>query len=428
MTLVFHAISTQVLPTALNQPASYPKEIKDERPTRQERPEYTEFRTLDGEVTGLSKAGRTNTPEYQTTYGAWSALAKTLRTDLRPEGITPELSETERLKALDRHGSLRWIPGAAKLELKMNTPLQLTSEQQGRLVMTGTSGSAFYFHQYAQLMADQWSMTVNHQALRLALLATFVGQGHHSVPEVMAGSAVYGHLAAVEELQMPARDSRTAPDWGHYRDIGPLTEAELRTHVAIDGKFPDERAAEYRASLTSPDVEMTEANPVPKRRRGDDSDDDTDMLDPKRERQGTSPAVPENSPYSQPGRREPEQVTPTDRPVTPEQWSGWKWAPGREDVPPPARIRTERFDPRPTRTTPGRTPAPRTAAAAACWTAGPPSSTPRCSASTSPRRTAGRAERYAWSRSPCPWPPTARTPRPRSQPCGTGCRVSSTPT
>ncbi|UUU44120.1 hypothetical protein [Streptomyces sp. NBC_00162] len=345
MTLVFHAISTQVLPAALNQLASYPKEIKDERPTRQERPEYTEFRTLDGEVTRLSKAGRTNTPEYQTTYGAWSALAKTLRTDLRPEGITPELSETERLKALDRHDSLRWIPGAAKLELKMNTPLQLTSEQQGRLVMTGTSGSAFYFHQYAQLMADQWSMTVDHQALRLALLATFVGQGHHSVPEVMAGSAVYGHLAAVEELQMPARDSRTAPDWGHYRDIGPLTEAELRTHVAVDGKFPDERAAEYRASLTNPDVEMTDANPVPKRRRSDDSDDDTDMLDPKRERQGTSPAVPENSPYSQPGRREPEQVTPTDRPVTPEQWSGWKWAPGREDVPPPARIRTERFDP-----------------------------------------------------------------------------------
>ncbi|MGO4752672.1 hypothetical protein AB4212_29390, partial [Streptomyces sp. 2MCAF27] len=42
--------------------------------------------------------------------------------------------------------------------------------------------------------------------------------------------------------------TRQAPDldyidnWGRYRRIAPLTEAELREHVATDGRFPDEHA------------------------------------------------------------------------------------------------------------------------------------------------------------------------------------------
>lgn len=70
-----------------------------------------------------------------------------------------------------------------------------------------------------------------------------------------------------------------------------------------------------------------------------------DDRDPKRERQGGSPGVPEDSPNSRPGQLRPEHVSPADRPVTADRWSAWTWTPGRDDVPPPARVRTERFDP-----------------------------------------------------------------------------------
>ncbi|MGW5848688.1 WXG100-like domain-containing protein [Streptomyces sp. NPDC055254] len=357
MTLIFCAISSQVLPQSLGHAIGYPKAISDERKDRHDRPEYREFRRLEAEVTGLSKARQTDSDDYKNAYEAWSELAKKLRTDRKPEEVTPPLSSAEWAKSVDRRGSLRWIPGAAKLHLPMGASLQKTSSQHGRLVMTGTSGSGFYFHQHAQLMVDQWEMTIDHQALRLALIATFVGQGHHSLPEVMAASSLFGHLSAIDGLHTPTLDRAGIPDWRHYRTIGSLSEEELRTRVAVDGKFPDERVAEYRASLT-PDVEMvttairhvdlTDANPLPKRRRGDDGNgdgEDTERMQTKRDRHDGSPSVPEHSPVSQPGQKEPVQVTPTDQPVAPERWSEWKWTPGRQDVPPPAHIRNERFDP-----------------------------------------------------------------------------------
>lgn len=73
--------------------------------------------------------------------------------------------------------------------------------------------------------------------IRAGMIATSLSAGHHSFHEVMRGAQL-----ALESLpgHDPALDYRD--NWGRYWNVHPLTEQELREHVARDGLFPDEHA------------------------------------------------------------------------------------------------------------------------------------------------------------------------------------------
>jgi hypothetical protein len=51
-------------------------------------------------------------------------------------------------------------------------------------------------------------------------------------------------------------------NWGRYRRIAPLTEDELRTHVAADGRFPDEHALGL-LGLLDPPADQAPPGPSP---------------------------------------------------------------------------------------------------------------------------------------------------------------------
>ncbi|WP_030591569.1 hypothetical protein [Streptomyces anulatus] len=80
--------------------------------------------------------------------------------------------------------------------------------------------------------------------IRAGMIATSLSAGHHSFHEVMRGAqlaldGIPGHDPALDYQD----------NWGRYWNVHPLTEQELRDHVARDGLFPDEHA---RALLDTP--------------------------------------------------------------------------------------------------------------------------------------------------------------------------------
>ncbi|MFG3345741.1 hypothetical protein ACGF1Z_11850 [Streptomyces sp. NPDC048018] len=363
MTLFFNSISSLALPQRIQQNPSYPGSLTQERPQRHANPDLDTYRTAEKRIPELRRTGA-DPRELQRLNDQWQALDSVLR-PFREADAVPSLSATERRLALNSSGKLRWIPGGSRFTLDMSSALQRESEARGRLVTAGTSGSGYSFHRYAQLMADRWGIAVDHRTLRLAVIATFVGQGHHSLPEVLAGSSAFaetlGHLYPgrddIASLRMPAPGD--APGRDHYRLLGLLPEEDLRAHVAERGLFPDEIAEEYRQQLfrefaareaaadpDAMDVDVEEpgtpADAGTGTKRSREGEDDRNR---KYRRDDGSPAVPEDSPHSLPGRLRPEEVAPAVRPIAVERWAAWSWTPGRQDVPPPARVRTERFDP-----------------------------------------------------------------------------------
>ncbi|WP_306327804.1 hypothetical protein [Streptomyces venezuelae] len=403
MALFFNAISSKALGTRIGYSPPPATSITDERVFRKDNPRFVEYRQLTRELPTLRKkvsampdgteeqreAKRSEQERFDKLDRTWKQLAADLKS-FKEADIVPRLSERERPLALNSKKEVRWIPGGARYRL---TPDFLYMKQtQGYLATAGTSGSGFMFHRYLQLMSDRgWFRDANsgpkpkidHRTLRLAIIAAFLNQGHHTLPEVMAGSAAFvDYYRAkhpgqelppdIEALQAPA------PGRDYYRSMRLVHEEDLRSHVADDGKFPDEIADEKMAELrrkyqdqeedetepagsASMDVDMDLDEPVSQpqpdsSRRKRDADGDVVMRDPnKRPRRGgddsdddtgdTAANVPENSPHTQPGLRRPEEAVPVERPVTADRWASWRWSPGREDVPPPARVRTERFDP-----------------------------------------------------------------------------------
>ncbi|GAA2920776.1 hypothetical protein GCM10010518_04570 [Kitasatospora cinereorecta] len=370
MTLLFSAIASGALPARLGAPAGYPQSIQEERKQRGENPDAKEYSDLDKRRRAMGTA-EWNAPEHARLNERWRALDSVLR-PFKAEEVKPPLSSTERNLAVDDRGMMRWNPGGSSLTIEMGQPFQRGAEQAGRLVRSGTSGSAYYFHRYAQLMADRWGLRIDHRNLRLAIIATFVSEGHHSLPEVLAGSSAFAERYGERESYRARRDIRPllvpvrepSPNWDHYRDLAPLSEDQLRRYVARGKLFPHEIAENYRSELAerrernarrgseedSRDPgDMDVDTPAVKRSfpfdgNGSDGDGDVDMQS-KRRRPGDSPNVPEGSPHTLPGQLRPEEVSPADRPITADRWSAWRWTPGRQDVPPPAPVRTERFDP-----------------------------------------------------------------------------------
>ncbi|WP_234314857.1 lonely Cys domain-containing protein [Streptomyces sp. NRRL F-5135] len=202
--------------------------------------EYVASRPPSQEMTAYEElSGRPDrTPEEQ---ARMAEAERTLRTPVRPEDLSPPLSEAER--ALMPDDGVPWIPGTNRFDIAMDTRPQSEAELNGGLVLAGTSGSAHRLMSQAAKMRDAWGLDVDLGLVRLALMAEMLQARHHSLDEIMRGSQMVFDRLRQSGDAVPA-DLDYVNNWGRYWRIAPLTEAELREHVAVDGKFPDEHATE----------------------------------------------------------------------------------------------------------------------------------------------------------------------------------------
>ncbi|WP_346139900.1 hypothetical protein, partial [Streptomyces virens] len=169
-------------------------------------------------------------------------LEALVRTPLRPWEVRPPLSPAERRLAV-RDGVLLWSPAGQTHTLPMVADFQARSEDSGGLVLTGTSGSAYRIITHVARLTRLAGVPVDLGLIRSGLAGVLVGVGHHSFHEVMVGAQ-----HALDEFDRSAA-SVYVNNWGRYWDVHPLTEEELRTHVAREGLFPDEHARALLAAL-----------------------------------------------------------------------------------------------------------------------------------------------------------------------------------
>ncbi|MFE1458931.1 lonely Cys domain-containing protein [Streptomyces sp. NPDC058735] len=176
------------------------------------------------------------TPEEQERL---DRAGRALRIPLRPEDLSPPLSEAER--ALMPDGDIPWMPGMNRYDIAMSSAPQSEAEPRGALVRAGTSGSAYRLMAQAVKMRDAWGLDVDLGLVRIALMAEMLQGRHHTLDEIMRGTQLVLDRLRESGAAEPA-DLDYVDNWGRYRRLAPLTEAELREHVAVDGRFPDEHA------------------------------------------------------------------------------------------------------------------------------------------------------------------------------------------
>ncbi|HBF81636.1 MAG TPA: hypothetical protein DD420_17365, partial [Streptomyces sp.] len=174
------------------------------------------------------------TPEEQ---ALTDRAEEALRTPLRPEDLSPPLSEAER--ALMPDDGIPWVPGMHRYDIAMSSLPQSAAETKGALVRAGTSGSAHRLMAQAVKMREEWGLDVDLGLVRIALMAEMLQAGHHTLDEIMRGSQLVLDRLRRDGTPEPA-DLDYVDNWGRYHRLAPLTEAELRQHVAVDGRFPDE--------------------------------------------------------------------------------------------------------------------------------------------------------------------------------------------
>ncbi|MFJ4896073.1 hypothetical protein ACIP5U_39850 [Streptomyces sp. NPDC088788] len=162
-----------------------------------------------------------------------------LLTTVRPDELAPPLSGAER--ALMRQGGIPWIPGRCRYDIAMNSVPQSEAERKGALVGAATSGSAHRLLSQAVTMREKWGLDIDLGLVRIALFAEMLQAEHHTLDEIMRGSQLVLDRLRGNGTPEPA-DLDYIDNWGRYWRIAPLTEAELRKHVAADGLFPDEHA------------------------------------------------------------------------------------------------------------------------------------------------------------------------------------------
>ncbi|MER6693430.1 hypothetical protein [Streptomyces minutiscleroticus] len=213
-----------------------PPQIEAERADRPHHADLDAYEALTALGTALSPADRDRL----------TRLERALRVPLAPEQVRPPLSAAER--ALMPDGVLPWIPGVSRYDIAMSTTLPTAAHATGGLVRAGTSGTTHRLLRNAAHMREQWGLDIDLGLVRLALMAEMLPVRHHSLHEIMrASQMVLDDLRARGIAESPDLDY--ADNWGRYWRIAPLTEEELRAHVAVDGLFPDEHA---RAEMDRP--------------------------------------------------------------------------------------------------------------------------------------------------------------------------------
>ncbi|MGX5396749.1 WXG100-like domain-containing protein [Streptomyces anulatus] len=229
-TFLFQGISSDLVPEMLGGREDPNPAIEEERTSRRQAEARAELEQLAAE---LNLDDTLSAPEKQAAL-ARATRRHTVQTD--PDDVRPPLSRAERPYAVNELG-LTWMPASSVYDLAMASGLQGASEDTGGLVLTGTAGSTYRFLVHAARMRDQWGIDLDLGLIRAGMIATSLPAGHHSFHEVMRGAQL-----ALDGLpgHDPALDYRD--NWGRYWNVHPLTEQELRDHVARDGLFPDEHA------------------------------------------------------------------------------------------------------------------------------------------------------------------------------------------
>ncbi|MFF2230457.1 WXG100-like domain-containing protein [Streptomyces anulatus] len=229
-TFLFQGISSDLVPEMLGGREDPNPAIEEERPSRRQAEGRAELERLAAE---LNLDDTLSVPEKQAAL-ARATHRHTVRTN--PDDVRPPLSRAERPYAVNELG-LTWMPASSVYDLAMASGLQGASEDTGGLVLTGTAGSTYRFLVHAARMRDRWGIDLDLGLIRAGMIATSLSAGHHSFHEVMRGAQL-----ALDGLpgHDPALDYRD--NWGRYWNVHPLTEQELRDHVARDGLFPDEHA------------------------------------------------------------------------------------------------------------------------------------------------------------------------------------------
>ncbi|MEV1049149.1 hypothetical protein, partial [Streptomyces sp. NPDC049916] len=235
VTFLFNGVATNLVPYLMGGVEPQHPVIRVERRDRHPSEQMMRY---EREVDELREAELDPEDEAQ----EMEELEALLRTPLRPHEVWPALSPAERRLAV-RDGVLLWSPAGQLHTLPMAADFQARSEDSGGLVLTGTSGSAYRIITHVARLNRLAGVPVDLGLIRSGLVSVMVGVGHHSFHEVMTGAQ-----HALDEID-PAATTVYHNNWGRYWDVLPLTEEELRTYVAREGRFPDEHARDALTAL-----------------------------------------------------------------------------------------------------------------------------------------------------------------------------------
>ncbi|MFI1400950.1 nucleic acid/nucleotide deaminase domain-containing protein [Streptomyces sp. NPDC020681] len=221
-------------------------------------------------------------------------------TDLSADEVVPPLSDTERALSV-QDGRLLWWPGSKTREIQLFNPTHHNADATGGLVFAGTSKTT-YFLFYA---VHSLQIPVNWQEMRLLMMATMLQVRHHTYHEIMTAADLFGqHYLHSDALHYQ-------DDWGRHRNLPPLTENELRTHVATDGRFPDEHALGVGPEQTLNDPHPDTASPSSPVRPFATPPQDTEAISPPQDR---VPQAPSSIPTSKSDGRSSGLQEPTPAP------------------------------------------------------------------------------------------------------------------
>ncbi|MFJ3763030.1 hypothetical protein [Streptomyces sp. NPDC090080] len=176
----------------------------------------------------LASERRYREREWQTPHApiwADSLVPPPSRRELRAAG----------LKDADGRVYLDWNGGANVYSIPLSGSFQQHSEATGGLVAAGSSGSLLLILESLYRLQPVLAKDFDISEIRLGLIGAGLVAQHHTLHELLSSSARWQHAD---------RYGFTYVDdwWGRYRNLAPLTEEELRQHVATGGLFPDEIA------------------------------------------------------------------------------------------------------------------------------------------------------------------------------------------
>jgi hypothetical protein len=169
-------------------------------------------------------------------------------------------SENGRLwRSGEQHYSMDFYPRTLGEEFKklFDAGPHPVGQATGALIRTGISGHTWLLLDYAEAANRVWDAGLDLRWMRLALAGTMLSGGDHTLDEILEAADrwardvkrpelgfeysnrfMVGGLKGNGEVVDDAWRGYNNP--GRYRILAPLTERELREHVALGGLFPDE--------------------------------------------------------------------------------------------------------------------------------------------------------------------------------------------
>ncbi|MFF7581181.1 hypothetical protein ACFZBE_40620 [Streptomyces sp. NPDC008061] len=155
--------------------------------------------------------------------------------------IIPPLSQREIAAGVfqsDEQGNsyVMWARAVDLFDLPFSAPLHTTSERTGGLVAAGSSGSILLILESLHRLQPAAHREFNFPEIRLGLIGAMLVGGHHTAHELMSSSAKW-------PLAGRYGFGGYTDGWMRYRHLWPVTQDDLRRHVAVGQLFPDEIAA-----------------------------------------------------------------------------------------------------------------------------------------------------------------------------------------